>query len=401
MASDLPSKDQLEQYLDGSLPKDDADRIRAYIEAHPGRRGALAGIVASMRGDAFGGLPDRAAARQRFLDRLATEMDTAVTTGPIAQDVVIKSAWPSRANGSSGAHGDQGHPSYGFERSPRHIAARDATSTASRRTWITSAFVFPLLIVVAVTMPWVHASRSAHHGTAISHQYTATRGQRVTVRLADGSTVTLAPETQLRYTVDHDGTRTADLVGEAYFVVASRAHQPFVVRTGAVATRVLGTAFDVRRYPDERVTQVSVISGRVATGGHVTPVVLSAGALGRVTDSSVTVSTLGDPLRAISWTQGHLVFDNVPVPVMLAALGRWYGYEFHLTDTTLAARHVSVAFSADAPTDAMNMVKAVLGVTMTFDGNVVTLQPRGADHHPVSRTSPNPLSRNTEPEVGK
>jgi len=228
--------------------------------------------------------------------------------------------------------------------------------------------------------------------------YTADRAQRTTVQLADGSTVVLAPETRLTYITDASGARVATLVGEAFFTVASQTHRPFLVRTGVVTTRVLGTAFDVRRYASDLSTQVAVISGRVSVGGEMTPVVLNAGSTALATDSTVTVGIRTDPMSTISWTQGRLVFDNAPVSAMLAALSRWYGYEFRLADTTLATRHVSIVLATDQAAETMNTVKALLRVTMTFDGNIVTLVPEHGVRTGVHRQG---LSTNSEREVGR
>jgi len=230
--------------------------------------------------------------------------------------------------------------------------------------------------------------------------YETTSGQRTTIRLADGSMVVLAPDTRLAYAVDASGARTATLDGEAFFTVAPRANRPFSVKTGLVTTRVLGTAFDVRRYRADVTTQVTVVSGRVSVGGHLNPVVLAAGAMARATDSTVTVSALADPAATVSWTQGRLVFDNAPVSVMLQTLSRWYGYEFRLDDTTLASRHVSIVFATDQTAETMNTVKTLLRVTMTFDGNVVTLHP-DASARSKTRRMHRDLSHTTEREVGR
>jgi transmembrane sensor len=259
-----------------------------------------------------------------------------------------------------------------------------------------------LLGVVVVATTQGHRLFAPH--AAAGYVYVAHRGQRTAVTLPDGSTAILAPETRLQYTAGTNDTRLATVTGEAFFTVTPHAERPFIVRTaGGVSTRVLGTAFDVRRYPDDRETQIAVVTGRVATrarAGNTPATVLVAGTLARVTDSSVTTSANDDAQQVAFWTQGRLIFHNTLVPAMLATLGRWYGYEFRLADTALAASHVSIGFDADRPAEALNTVKAVLGVSMTFDGNVITLRPEHDTHassHAPLRTS----YRHSDSEVGK
>jgi len=235
----------------------------------------------------------------------------------------------------------------------------------------------------------------------ISRRYATNTGQRATVTLDDGSIVTLAPETHLQYTIDDIGTRSIDLIGEAFFTVTQDRNRPFVVHTGAVTTRVLGTEFDVRRYPHDLATEVTVVRGRVATAGHMTPVVLAAGTIGRITDSTAAVIAVDDPAQMVSWTQGRLIFNNTPVPILLATLGRWYGYEFHMADTALAKWYVSAEFRTDQVAETMNTLKTVLGVTMAFDGKVVTLRVERNARNTSRRERIRESLSNPEPEVGK
>jgi len=57
-----------------------------------------------------------------------------------------------------------------------------------------------------------------------------------------------------------------NVVGEALFTVTHSASRPFVVHAGTAIVQVLGTKFDVRRYPNDRATHVLVADGRVVVG---------------------------------------------------------------------------------------------------------------------------------------
>jgi len=99
--------------------------------------------------------------------------------------------------------------------------------------------------------------------------YTTSSSERRLIRLPDGSTITLAPRTELstHYTDDR-----RDIVlehGEAWFSVAADPTRPCTVFAGSGAITVLGTQFDVRREKDasdvEHVT-VTVSNGAVEVG---------------------------------------------------------------------------------------------------------------------------------------
>jgi ferric-dicitrate binding protein FerR (iron transport regulator) len=208
----------------------------------------------------------------------------------------------------------------------------------------------------------------------------------------------LAPQSRLAVAEGFGrSNRFIDLQGEAYVDVTTLTDAPFVVRTGTVTTRVLGTTFDIRHYSEDSAVHVTVVTGKVIANGPRTQVTLSAGMVGRLTDSTATATPGGNLSRYTDWTQGRLVFDGTPVPALLAALGRWYGYDFRLVDSTLVHERVTAEFQAGAPTETMEGLKRVLNVTMTFDGTVITLHPRsGGNAMPVSNQGHELLSQSTE-----
>jgi len=194
--------------------------------------------------------------------------------------------------------------------------------------------------------------------------------------LPDGSRVVLAPQTTLQVPNDFGNTsRTVSVVGEVHFDVAATSRAPFVVQSGAVTTRVLGTTFDVRRYRGEQIGRVVVYRGKVTTGSRGPTVTLTAGMEAPVSDSGVVATTTTSNSEVVDWTRGELVFHRVPVTVLLGALQRWYGYEFRLMDTTLAHRPVTATFTIGETADMLQVVQRLLGVRMTFQDSVVILRP--------------------------
>jgi ferric-dicitrate binding protein FerR (iron transport regulator) len=151
---------------------------------------------------------------------------------------------------------------------------------------------------------------------------------------------------------------------------------PFIVRTGTVEARVLGTTFDVRHYPEDPAVRVAVVTGRIAERNWRGTIHLAAGDVSLMTDSSATVITDPDVQSSVAWTQGQLTFTDTPVPAMLATLGRWYGYQFELEDSTLTTHYVTASFDVTKPDEAMVVLRKMLGVTVRIDGSHVTLQPQ-------------------------
>jgi transmembrane sensor len=213
----------------------------------------------------------------------------------------------------------------------------------------------------------------------ITHTYATATGQRATLKLSDGTVVTLAPQTVLRVAEFDARARRVMLDGEARFEVANVAGASFEVQTGTVNTRVLGTTFLVRRYAADRQTRVAVQSGKVllaANSPQQPSVVLTAGHVGYVSDSSATEMVPDDIAPYTGWLDGRLVFHNAPTEEVLATLGRWYGYRFRLSDSTLAAKNLTAVLSTQSSRAALATLELLLNVDLAVDGTTVTLTPR-------------------------
>lgn len=84
------------------------------------------------------------------------------------------------------------------------------------------------------------------------------------ITLPDGSTVLLNNLSNLDYSKDFTGnTREVTLSGEAYFDIKHDRDRPFIIHTGKLKTTVLGTAFNIRAYRNEKMVTVTVTRGKV------------------------------------------------------------------------------------------------------------------------------------------
>ncbi len=82
--------------------------------------------------------------------------------------------------------------------------------------------------------------------------------------LADGTTVTLAPQSVLRYPADFGGEeRMVSLNGEAQFDVSAKTDHPFKVRENELVVTVLGTLFSVKKQSGDSVMVVELMRGRL------------------------------------------------------------------------------------------------------------------------------------------
>jgi len=329
------------QYFAGTLDDASAERLRETYGWTADGTAVLDSVRAAIRET-----PDTAINDETIVRRLAEARKQARVSGSVgraAGSAVVRDKW-SRGEG--------------FGR------------WSLRRT-VLGVSALCSLIAFAV---WHHAVTAPREIPA--QTYIAASGQRLRVTLPDGSHVLLAAESRLVAPQGFSRTsRTVVLSGEAFFDVKVSSHLPFVVRTGNVATHVLGTVFDVRRYASDTAVHIAVMSGKVAVVGRGEPRVLAAGHSVDATDSTISTSTT-DNLTSTAWTEGRLVFYDVPVESMLTTIGRWYGYTFQLSDSTLAARRVAATFRLSERAETMNELTQLLGVEMRVKGKTITVVPR-------------------------
>src|SRR6266545_7362734 len=211
-------------------------------------------------------------------------------------------------------------------------------------------------------------------------EYATAAAQRMVIRLQDGTQVTIAPKSRVRYTADFGRAhRDLYLDGEAYFQVAPDSQRPLRVHTSASITEDLGTAFVVNAYADQRMTEVVVTEGRVLLSRAETTspaVVLGLRDLGRLDASGpATVRRGVDVDRYLAWTKGVLAFDGEPLRDVVLTLGRWYNVEIQLSDSALGARRLTATFTNESIDRVVERIAMTLGLRVERGpGSVVVLR---------------------------
>lgn len=163
-------------------------------------------------------------------------------------------------------------------------------------------------------------------------------GVRTKFTLPDGTTGFLNSGSTLSYPVAFDKTRQVELTGEALFEVVHNEKSPFVVKTGKLNVKVLGTSFNVISYPGEATEEIILQKGKVEvldnSGKILTELLpdqkLAVNHVDRTAKRSVVIAS-----QYTSWTQGKLVFRNENMEQVAKRLSRWYNAEIILADKGL------------------------------------------------------------------
>lgn len=245
-------------------------------------------------------------------------------------------------------------------------------SASPTRRWLAPAFAIAacLLLVIGLASFW-----TGNPVIALIADHRTAPGEIRRVTLPDGSRLDLGPASAVKLHFSTAERRVELLGGSAYFSVAPQdaaAGRPFIVDTGRLTARALGTQFLVERLSDS--DGVAVVEHSVAVtgsdGDHRMTVLSPGQALHyhrhrRSEPDMVNV----DPLEIAPWRGGNLVFHQVPLRDVVAELNRYRRSRILLANDDLSARVVSGVFRIGDPDGALKVIAQELGlqvVTLPF-----------------------------------
>lgn len=157
------------------------------------------------------------------------------------------------------------------------------------------------------------------------------------LQLADGSIVVLKPRSEITYPLKFSDTnREVFLKGEAFFEVRKDSLKAFLVHTGNMVTKVLGTSFTVCAYNGDNGFRVMVNTGKVqvfnnqksADGSVKASVILTPNlqAVYQPKLSSFKTNPVSMPLiLSPALAKKEFSFTNTPLPVIIKKLEQAYG----------------------------------------------------------------------------
>ena len=158
-------------------------------------------------------------------------------------------------------------------------------------------------------------------------------GQKLTLRLPDGTKVTLNSGSKLVTPEIFTGSvRKVFLDGEAFFDVAKDSLKPFMVETNQAYIKVSGTSFNIRAYFDEKDVSVAVNSGEVSVSdrGRSDEHVLQKNEMliYSIAEKSFSKQVGFDRAYIFGWKDHYLVFKDESIEKIFKRMSRLYDVEF-------------------------------------------------------------------------
>jgi len=163
-------------------------------------------------------------------------------------------------------------------------------------------------------------------------------GSKFRTELPDGTVVWLNSGSTLKYPQSFSKrNRQATLSGEAYFDVTPDRLHPFIVKTGVMDLRILGTQLNVMAYPDENYVLTTLEKGRISierpnAGKKISRLCfLEQGEHAVFQKKSGAIRKfMTDTDKYTSWKEGKLILRNDPLALVIKRLERWYNTDIEI-----------------------------------------------------------------------
>ncbi len=272
------------------------------------------------------------------------------------------------------------------ERSKRVLLERISQSQETvirpmyRKWWLRIA-VAASLLVGSITL---YLNREAIYNKVNPVRYAhviTIKGQRKTIDLPDGTRIWLSPSSSFTYPDDFRGkTREVNLQGEAFFDVSKDKAHPFIVHSGQLDTKVLGTTFNIQAYTGAKHIAVVLLTGKVAIttkqAGQLN-LLPNQQAVFNTTTKSLSKNDYPKAKQMLDRRDGNYHYEGTPVLEVIADIQRDYNIQIDLRGDFSNCTFYGSRNPGDDPYKFLRKVCLIINAQIKQDGNTIIITGRG------------------------
>lgn len=274
-----------------------------------------------------------------------------------------------------------------IERGIEHILAQTEsyeTPVVSifQRSWFRIAAAIALFVSVGL---WWTLSKAPKDIFTEGVVNTETQSKKVI--LPDGSTVILEKNSEIHYAKDFAGQfREVQFKGEGLFDVVKDPNKPFIVNTGNVITKVLGTSFTVKSFDNDNQITVNVIRGKVSVVALKTKttqqnakeeviLVPNQKAVFSKNEARLEQTIVDKPIAlASNDTAKQIIFEEQPVSTIFEALEKTYNVDIVFDNKILKNCAITTTLTDEPLFEKLNAICKSIGATYKVIGVQVIVE---------------------------
>jgi ferric-dicitrate binding protein FerR (iron transport regulator) len=239
------------------------------------------------------------------------------------------------------------------------------------------------------------------------NEVVAGRGIRSKMVLPDGTQVWLNSDSKLQYSASFsDSTREVELEGEAFFDVVKDPAHPFIVHTSAIDIKVLGTAFNVKSYSQDKTIETTLIHGLIEVTNRTKPELpkiilkpkeklvfnkfagaeptgadmadLNTGTGTGTAAAAIAITALpphiADTSRVeTSWVYNRLIFEGDTFQEVAVKMERWFNTRIHFRNEKIANYRLSGSFDKESVEEALQALQYIAPFQYKINNNEVEI----------------------------
>lgn len=250
-------------------------------------------------------------------------------------------------------------------------------------SWWTAKAAAILLLGVVSAIFWhqlvsVNSTKTAPPVHSMILKQTAP-GSKLTVTLPDGSVVKLNSGSSLSYPEVFTDKRSVVLHGEAFFEVKEDPSKPFLVQTGEVITRVLGTSFNVEERANLKNVNVAVLTGKVEvknkSGAQTNTKILSPDEILSIDLETSKMSVESFEYDSVfGWKDDLLYFKDANIDDIWHELEKWYGVEFDVQKKINKDKDFSGSYRSKSLSVVLEGIGFAFGFEYEIEGQYVIIK---------------------------
>ena len=245
-------------------------------------------------------------------------------------------------------------------------------------SWIKYAAV----VLISVGISWfVYQAQQPPKAEPVVVNYiekSNAKGRKTTFNLPDGTIVKLNSSSRLSFPeYFNKNVREVVLEGEAFFEVTKNKEKPFVIKSGAITTTVLGTSFNVNAYPDAQHIQVAVLTGKVKVESpdEAHPVVFLEPNVRAVYEKGakhVTTSSFV-PEEVFAWKDGIILFKNAKERDVIKKLEEWYGVDIVVKNKRSRRWNLTAKFHNETLEHVLDVISHQIGFNFEIKNKNISI----------------------------
>lgn len=206
----------------------------------------------------------------------------------------------------------------------------------------------------------------------VFNQLVVPTGKRSSLVLADGTKVWVNSGSRVVYPVTFEKEKREIYVdGEVFLDVMPDKTCPFIVKTNKMNIRVLGTAFNVNAYENDKEQSVVLVSGKVNVQEKTKQLErnLAPNEMFITPEEGSTSVRTVDVTNYVSWKDGLYRFNSEDLSVILNRLSRYYGVEIILKNSSLNVKCSGKLYLKDDFKTIMNNLSEMFSIKYEWIDN--------------------------------